>query len=174
MHLLKIFGSLLIIASAASLGLVYSGRYKDRDRNLKLLYNCIQLLETEIIYLANPVPDALDEIYRKGNKKVSYIFREVKEYLVSNRGSSLLDSFQYVSNILKERMYLENEDIEVIMSLARSLGVSDRIDQQKHFKTALIRLEAQQREAHENKEKNVKLYKTLGVLLGITIALILY
>ena len=174
MYMIKIFGSLLIIVSSSSLGLIYSRRYKDRVNNLKLLYNCIQLLETEVIYFANPIPDALDEIYRKGNKKVSYIFRDIKEYLVSNRSFTLFDSFLDVSLTLKEKMYLENEDIEVIMSFGRNLGASDRSDQQKHFKTALMQLETQQRDAEEKKKNNVKLYKSLGVLIGFAIVLILY
>jgi len=174
MHLIKIFGSLLIIISSSSLGLIYSRRFRDRVNNLKLLYNCIQLLETEIVYSANPIPDALDAVYRKGNKRVSYVFKDIKEYLISNRSFTLLDSFLNASETLKERMYLENEDIEVIMSLGRSLGASDRMDQQKHFRTALVQLQAQQRDAEEKKDKNVKLYKSLGVLIGFATVIILY
>lgn len=174
MYMIKIFGSLLIIISSSALGLIYSRRFRDRVNNLKLLYNCVQLLETEIIYSANPIPDALDEVYRKGNKKVSYVFKDIKEHLVSNRNFTLLDSFIYASDILKERMYLENEDIEVILSLGRSLGASDRSDQEKHFKTVLVQLQAQQGDAEEKKNNNVKLYKSLGVLIGFAIVLVLY
>jgi len=172
--MVKIVGSLLIITSSTFLGLLFGGRFRDRVNNIKLLYNCIQILETEVIYSANPIPDALYEVYRKGNKKVSYIFKDIKEHLVSNKNSTLLDSFIYATTTFKEKMFLEDEDIEVIISLARSLGVSDRIDQEKHFKTALIQLQTQQDYAEEKRSINEKLYRSLGVLLGLAIVIIMY
>jgi len=174
MLLLKILGSLMIIASSSLIGYTYGIKYSKRVKNLIYLQNCIQLLETEIIYSATPLPEALENIYRKGNKNVSFIFKDIKEYLTLNRSTSISKSFSYVFNSSKENLCLEGEDIEVFLSLGRSLGASDRFDQEKHFKTALIQIQIQQKGAEESKNKNEKLYKNLGVLAGFAIVLFLF
>jgi stage III sporulation protein AB len=138
-----------------------------------MLQNCIRLLETEIIYSATPLPEALESVYKKGNKKVSFIFKEIKEYLLSNKNASVLDSFIYITNLLKEKLFFTDEDIEIIMTLGRVLGASNRIDQQKHFQLINTQLVNQQREAEDKKLKNEKMYRSLGIMTGLAITIIL-
>jgi len=174
MFTIKIFACLIIILSSAILGFSYSRLYSERLNNLIIFQNCIQILETEIIYAATPLPDALKEVYNKGNKKVSYIFNEIRKYLLNNKNSSVYDGFLHTIHELKENLCFKEQDIEIILSFGRSLGVSNRVDQEKHFKVLEVQLKAQQKEAEEEKLKNGKMYKSLGVLIGFGIVLALY
>ncbi|WP_352420021.1 stage III sporulation protein SpoIIIAB [Proteiniborus sp.] len=174
MLLVKTIGCLIIIISSSTLGFYYSRLYSERVNNLINLQNCIQILETEIIYAATPLPKAFKEVYRKGNKKVSFIFNEIREYLINDKNSSVYDGFLHIASELKESLCFKEEDIEIILSFGRSLGLSNRIDQEKHFKVILLQLKNQQREAEEEKAKNGKMYKSLGVLIGFGIVLALY
>lgn len=174
MFMIKMIGCLIILISSTLIGLEYSKKYTERLNNLIHIQNCIQILETEIVYASNPIPIALKNIYTKGNEKVSFLFEEIREYLLSNTNSNLYDSFSYILEKNKDAIFLDNEDIEVIISLARVLGTSDRIDQQKHFKTALTNIDMKQKDAHMNKIKNGKMYKSLGLLFGFALILILY
>ncbi|RKD34576.1 stage III sporulation protein AB [Thermohalobacter berrensis] len=173
LFILKIIGSLMIVISCSFFGFYLGSRYSKRLNNLIFLQNCIQLLESEVIYSATPLPEALDNVYRKGNKKVSFIFKEIKDHLKSNKVYDIYDSFVYIKDILKNNLHLIDEDIEIILSLGRVLGSSNRDDQQKHFKLVLKQIQTQQKEAEEKKKKNEKLYKNLGVLTGLAIVIIL-
>lgn len=172
MFLLRIIGSLIIIISSSLIGFSYGSKYSKRLNNLMYLSNCIQLLETEVMFAATPIPEALENVYKKGNKKISYIFNNIKENL--RKSLSTNESFKSIYDKLKNELHFEEEDIEIFMTLGRVLGRSDRKDQQKHFKTVLAQLERQQLDAKEKKLKNEKMYKSLGVLGGILITLILY
>lgn len=174
MFLIKTAACLVIILSSSILGFSYSRLYGERLNNLINFQYCIQILETEIIYAANPLPDALREVYNKGNKKVSYIFNEIRKYLLINKDSNVYDGFLHVASELKESLCFKEQDIEIILSFGRSLGISNRTDQEKHFKVILVQLKGQQREAEEEKIKNGKMYKSLGVLIGFGIVLALY
>ncbi len=174
MFLIKSIGSLIIILASSTLGFYHSRLYAERLDNLISFQHCIQILETEIMYAANPLPEALKEVYSKGNKKVSYIFNDIRNHLLSNKNSNVYDGFLSVVSELRESLCFKEEDIAIILSFGRSLGISNRIDQEKHFKVILLQLKNQQREAEEEKVKNGKMYKSLGVLIGFGIVLALY
>ena len=172
MILLKISGSILILLSTSLLGYIYGSSYRDRVNNLVLLENCIRILETEIIYGANPLPEALVNVYRKGNSKVSFVFKEISDQLILNKGT-VLECFQSIENILKEKLKFNDDDIEMFFTLGRTIGASNRIDQEKNFKLLLVQIETLETGAREARDKNEKLYKSLGVLLGLVIVIIL-
>ena len=173
MLLLKILGSIMIIISCSLIGYFYGTRYSKRQRNLIVFQNCISLLETEIIYSATPIPEALESVYKKGNKNVSFVFRDIKDYLLSDKNHSVFDSFVYVTECLKDKLYFKDEDVEIFLSLGRVIGSSDRYDQQKYFKLIHTQLKNQQIEADEARKKNEKMYKSLGVMMGLAITIIL-
>lgn len=174
MFLIKTGACLIIIFTSSALGFSYSRLYNERLNNLINFQYCIQILETEIIYAANPLPDALMEVYNKGNKKVSYIFNEIRKYLLNNKNSNVYDGFLHIATELKEGLCFKKQDIEIILSFGRSLGLSNRMDQEKYFKVLQVQLKGQQREAEEEKMKNGKMFKSLGVLIGFGIVLALY
>lgn len=171
---LKLLGSLFIIISSGFIGREYSKKFTERLNNLLYIQNCIQILETEVVYASNPLPNALENLYIKGNKSVSFLFKDIKEYLLNNKDKSLFDSFKHNLELSKDKLYFKDDDVEVILSLGRTLGTSDVVDQQKHFKTTIMNLEINQQDAREDKDKNAKMYKSLGLLFGTALVLILY
>lgn len=173
MPLVKLFGSILIIISTSLIGFYYGDKYSDRLSNLIYLEQCFKILETEIVYGANPLPEALTNVYKKGNKKVSFVFKEISDHLKANKNGDLFQSFYSVVGILRNSLSLKDEDIELFLSLGRVLGSSDRKDQEKNFNFLFKQISVLQREAKIEKDKNEKLYKNLGILSGITILIIL-
>lgn len=169
----KVLGSFLIIISTSLIGYAYGKSYSERLRNLVYLQQCIKLLETEVIFGATPLPDALMNVYKKGNKKVSFVFREIRSRLLSSKDKSVSESFLEITHILEEDLHLSNEDIQVFLSLGRTLGTSNREEHRKDFKMVISQLKSMENEAREEKDKNEKMYKSLGVLSGIAIVIML-
>lgn len=173
MGLLKFLGGLLIIVSTTSMGFLYGSRFSNRFDNLIFLEQCFKILETEIVYGAVPLPEALTNVYNKGNKKVSFIFEEIKIYLLNNKKGDVFNSFTSVTAVLRDKLNLKERDIEIFLSLGRVLGSSDRQDQEKNFKFILNQIAILQKEAKLERDKNEKMYKNLGILTGIGIVIIL-
>ena len=173
MVLIKFVGVLLIIFSTTLMGFYYGKRYSNRLNNLIYIEQCIKILETEIVYGATPLPEALTNVYNKGNKKVSFIFEDIKVHLLENKKGDVFNSFSYVTNSLKDRLSFKGEDMEILLSLGRVLGSSDRGDQEKSFKLILNQINVLEKEAKLERDKNEKMFKNLGILTGLAIVIIL-
>ncbi|HHV26227.1 MAG TPA: stage III sporulation protein AB [Tissierellia bacterium] len=173
MIILKIIGCTLIVLSSSLIGYIYGKSYKERLENLIYLENCIKILETEIMYGANPLPEALKNVYKKGNKKVSFIFDRISQALKEHKSGEVLECFLMVSDTMKKNLNFKKEDVEVFTNLGRTIGSSNRKDQEKSFKLILAQIKALQKEARLEKEKNEKMFKNLGFLSGLAIVIIL-
>ena len=170
---IKILGSFLIVFSTSIIGYYYGMQFSHRLNNLIYMEQCIKILETEIVYGAILLPEALSNVYNKGNKKVSFIFKEIKEQLLEDKKGDVYSSFIKVSNKLKNDLHFKKEDVEIFLSLGRVLGSSDRKDQEKNFQLILKQISFLEKDARLEKQKNEKMFKSLGVLTGLVIIIIL-
>ncbi|NLX62885.1 MAG: stage III sporulation protein AB [Tissierellia bacterium] len=171
---LKLLGGFLIVFSSTMLGFYYGNRYSKRMENLLLLEHCIKILETEIVYGACPLPEALSNVYKKGNKKVSFIFEKIRTQLLMEKEGDVFNSFSIIAGEIKEKLNFKDEDIELFLSLGRVLGSSDRQDQEKNFRIILNQIQLLQKDAKKERDKNERMYKNLGILMGIAIVIILF
>ena len=64
-------------------------------------------------------------------------------------------------------------DIDIIKGLGRMLGKTDLSGQISEIKLVNNFIDAQIDEAKQEKDKNYKMYKTLGIVVGATIVIIL-
>ena len=162
---LKIIGSVLIIFSTSIMGYCYGKQFSNRLNNLIYMEQCIKILETEIVYGSNLLTEALNNVYLRGNKKVSFIFREIKDHLLSTKDGDVYSSFLVASNSLKNTLSFKDEDIELFLSLGRVLGSSDRKDQEKNFSLILKQISFLQTNARIERDKSERMFKGLGILL---------
>ena len=134
---------------------------------------CFKILETEIVYGATPLPEALNNIYKKGNKRVSFVFRDIRNHLISSGKGDVFYSFHSVIEPLKDELNFIEEDIEIFLSLGRVVGSSNRQDQEKNFKLLLNQIGFLQEDAKVERDKHEKMFKNLGILTGLAIIIIL-
>ena len=104
------------------MGFNYGEQYSSRLNNLIYMEQCIKILETEIVYGAVPLPEALLNVYNKGNKKVSFVFKEIRDHILNNRVEDVYHSFFHVKYILK-KAFAQQQEIEIFLSLGRILGL---------------------------------------------------
>lgn len=173
MIILKTLLLAIIFTICTSIGFLYSKLFCNRLGNLIYLEQCVKMLETEIVYGATVLPEALENIYVKGNPKVGFIFKEIKEDLIENKREDVYLSFLSVKELLYDKLHLKKTDVETFMSLGRVVGTSSRKDQEKNFILILNQISGLILDAREERDKNEKLYRTLGVVTGIGIIIIL-
>lgn len=68
---------------------------------------------------------------------------------------------------------LKKEDKEVLKMLGKMLGKTDKLGQINEINIVSRFLDKQIEDSEEEKKKNEKLYKTLGVVCGLTLAIVL-
>ncbi len=173
MLILKIILYLCIVLVCTVLGYLYSGIYVKRFENLVSLKGAIKILETEIVYGATPLPEALSNVYRKASPKVRDIFKDIENDLASNKRVLAFDSFLYVEEKMYSDYCFKKQEIEAFMDLGRVIGGSDRVDQEKNLTLILDQMDGFIDEARDERDKNEKMYRNLGVLSGLGIIIML-
>ncbi len=169
----KILGSILIIFSTSIIGYILAHRYTERIQQLKNIYLSFQILETEIIYLSNSLPIAMQRVGNKSNPIVKNIFTDTHQMLSKKAGYSMEEAWNKSIHNNFSNTSLIKEDCEILIDFGKNLGSTDKENQVKNFKFIYLQLEKQQKDAETLKIKNEKMYKSLGALVGIAIVILL-
>lgn len=172
--LLKIICSIIIVISTSLLGNIFANTYVERTRLLNSLLSTLQMLETEIVYGATPVPILLKKIGKKSKRELENIFITAANLLDEKQGQTLEEVwYKSVAEETKNTVF-NKEDIEILLALGKNLGISNCEDQIKHIRLIQEDIKRQYELSLIEQGKNVKLYKNLGFLLGLSIVIILY
>ena len=101
------------------------------------------------------------------------IFFITAEEVRENKNVSAGDIFKQVVDDEKIFLNLNSDDIEILKELGISLGQTDLEGQLKNIRLVYNSLKSQLESAKEEKGKNFKLYRNMGVLCGLIIIIIL-
>lgn len=171
--MLHLMGALVVVSAAGMVGLQVAAGYSRRPRQLSALQQSLQLLDTEIMYVATPLPEALKRAGRSGEAAVDRIFTGAAERLEQSRGWSAAEAWQTSLEQEYPRTALNLEDFQVLQAFGQGLGCSDRDEQHKRIAMTSWQLRQGEEKARRDSEKNGKIWRYGGFLLGISIALLL-
>lgn len=173
MLLFKLILYLNIFLICSCLGFLYGERYSLRLKGLNSILETLRLLEMEILVFANPLPYALENVSGRVSREFGEILNMLKGQLNFNQTGDLYTSFVDVSPELKRRYNLRDEDINAFLSIGKVIGKSSRTDQERQFNHIQGQLELLISEAREERKRNGKMYRSLGVLTGLGMIIIL-
>lgn len=172
--IIKVIISTLIVCCSSLIGVIYAKTYTERTRLLNNIIGTLQMLESEIVYSATPLPFLLKKISRRNNTEITRIFNSTVEILDKKSGFTFSEAWQMAIKEETKYSVLRREDIELLIQFGNTLGVSDIEDQVKHIRLAMEEIKRSYEQSIVEQNKNVKMYKNLGVLFGITVVIILF
>jgi stage III sporulation protein AB len=164
----------MVVAATSWIGLQIANQYRQRPLQLREFQSSMQCLETEISYGLTPLPRALERVAKLHQGLVGEIFATARDILLFKQGISVREAWNEAVHNLWDRLALAPSDREILVNFGSTLGVSDRNDQVKHLKLAMAQLANAEAQAWDAKEKNERMYKSLGVLGGLAIVILLY
>ncbi len=170
MELIKYIGLALILGSCSYIGILISKKYANRVKELKEIKSALNIFITKIKYTYEPIPKIFEEISdkTKENKNVSNIFKNAcKDMQEYEAGEAWNRSLENTSTNMKK------EDIEVLKGLSKLLGRVDAEGQVREVELVDNFLNTQIEEAEKERIKNEKMYRTLGISIGVAITVIL-
>lgn len=171
--MLKILGSLIVVIAAGGIGLIYSGMYVERVRQIREMQYALQILETEMIYSALPLGEALEFTSKKSSSAIAGLLDEMAKILKSRAKDNVYDTFREAYRLKKDQLCFGKEEIDVLEAFVQSLGNSDIEGQKKNFNITIKKLEELEKKAEATRVKNERLYRYLGVCTGLLIVIIL-
>ena len=166
MIILKIIILILIFITSYLIGNKIAKQYSKRVEELEDMKNSLNILETKIRFSKEPLSVIFKEI---GNlSKNKEIFKKANENM-----RTMLAGDSWKEAIENSNTNLKKEDIEILSTLGNMLGKTDSEGQVNQIEEIKELLNIQIKTANIEKQKNEKLYKTLGMTIGLAIVIIL-
>lgn len=169
---LKLIGGMMVIGSTTIAGRILASGYSNRPKDLNILQGALQTLETEIIYGSTPLPEAIMLVGQRVNGKVGNIFNAISRILKADNCLTVKEAWEIGINETWEDTALLKSDTEILLSLGKNIGISDRKDQEKHLKLAREIIKQQLVKAEDLAVKNVRMWNYLGFSSGLVLVLL--
>lgn len=170
----KLIGAVIIVLVCTVVGFQIARRYADRSRQIRMFVAALKVLETEIFYAATPLSDACDRMASRVPAPVGTFFLHLSTKLRDGRGITAAEAWTETLAEHRKSLVLRESDYGVLHNFGQTLGVSDREDQIKHIHLAVSHLGTEETQARDDQVRYEKMWRSLGVLLGLTVVILLY
>ena len=167
--MIKIVGVLMIIGSSGFLGRYIYILLKDRRDLLRELISAVDILQAEIVFKRSELCEAFEVICRRIGGKSRIFWSSVTDKL--KEGEKLETAFEQSSKHLSARG-MTKEDGDILMSFCSVLGRYDSYEQASMLKNIRIMLERQYAQSEKEFSEKGRLYRALGLSIGIIAALV--
>lgn len=164
---------LTIVCVSTFIGYILSNKYSHRVKELQELITALELFETRINYTYDTIPDCFRYISTYINGNIGNIFSKTADILENENDKSTGDCFKNVLDEERFMLNLKDVDIEILKGLSVSLGQIDLDSQIKNIKLIIHTLNNSLEQAEDEKMKNFKLYRNMGLLTGLVLMIIL-
>ena len=169
MQIIKIFILGIILLSSSFIGRILANKFKNRLEELKEMKNTLNIFKTKIKFTYEPIPIIFEEISKSSKSNIGKIFetaqRKLKDQIASKSWNEAIEETN--SN-------LTQNDKETLKMFSKMLGETDLEGQISQINITLSFLDKQIQEAETEKNKNEKLYKKLGTIMGLALVIILF
>lgn len=175
MFILKIVGVCVLVLATSMYGFSMSNAYIKRIENLKELKKCIVLLDGELRYNSTPIRIAMDKIAQRNTSVYSMFFNAISMSMEDDNSLHLGTAWEHaVSKILvDEKYYMNDSDKKKLIEFGKTIGNLDSDSIMSAFEGYMFELENDLSESNDEKTTKVKLYKTMGILSGLFIAILI-
>lgn len=168
MIIIKYISLFLLFIMLSYIGIILSEKYKNRVIELKEMKNALNMLETKMKFTYEPIPNIFLEIAENFKNNIGNIFKKsvdlMKEKTAGNAWQKALE---------KSTSSFKKEDVDILKNLSNLLGKTSLEGQISEIELTKNFLETQIKKAEEEERKNKKMYRSLGVILGLVIVIIL-
>ncbi len=168
MLVVKILIYSFIFLSSSLIGILISKKYVNRVNELIEFKTALNMFKTKMKYTYEPIPDIFSEISNSLNSNISNVFKTA-----SKKMCKLSAGTAWNVALELEGLNISEEDKSVLGNLGKLLGKTDISGQLNQIELTTEFLDNQIKKAEQERIKNERLYKTLGVIIGMTIVIIL-
>ncbi|AOY77062.1 stage III sporulation protein SpoIIIAB [Clostridium formicaceticum] len=172
--LVKLMISLVIIGCSSLIGIIYANTFIERTKLLANVLSTLQMLETEIVFSATPLPELLSKVGKKSRAEIGCILEATAEILGKKEGDLFSEAWRKAVERESVSTVFTKEDIQILLALGNTLGISDTHDQVKHIRLAMEEIKRNYELSIIVQNKSVRLYRNLGFLVGITIVIVFF
>ena len=158
-----------IFGLSTAIGLVISKTYENRVVELKEFKNILNIMKTKIKFTYEPLAEIFKQIANNNDTNVEKIFGQMANQITYYQTRDVWENCIQDADIS-----INQEDKDILKKLGKLLGQTDVEGQVSEIEVTQNFLNMQIEKAEEDKKKNQKMYKTLGVTIGLIFVIILF
>lgn len=171
--LMKIMGSVFLIAGTSGYGFWKAGCYKNRIRLLEQLRQMVFLLKGQVLYANATLEEAFEAVGRRTEGQIARLFLHVAEAIRGQQGEAFFTIWkEAVEELLADSDFAE-EDRQQLAAMGEHLGFLDRDMQERNLLLYLEQLDVRIEELQEHRQERCRLYTSLGIMAGMFLAILL-
>lgn len=171
MLVFKLILAVIIVGITTYIGYSLSTKLRKREETLRECVTFFNLVENEIKYNLTILPNAYEISRQKLKSDLNVAMAQIVQDILENDNYALTNQ-SIVKNIDKIRE-LTSYDKNLIISTLKNLGRSDLDSQINILENSKNLIIAQIEEALNYKNKNSKLYRVVGTIVGVMIVIVL-
>lgn len=172
--MVKFIGALMILMASTAIGILKGHHLAARPKQFQQLRSDLTLLEMEVNYAATPLPEALAKVAHYSEEPIRTLWVETRAGLSNGEGLLAEEAWQQGVEALANKGAFKEIDLSVLRDFGAGLGLANRQEQLKKFKLLQEQLRSLQLQAEEVRTKNERMWRTMGVLGGIALIILLY
>lgn len=157
-----------IFGLSTGIGFLISKSYQNRVLELKEFKNILNIIKTKIKFTYEPLAEIFKQISKDNDTEIEKIFGKMANQLSDCQAKEVWE------NCIQEAdINIKQSDKDILKKLGKLLGQTDVEGQINEIEVTEGFLNMQIEEAEEEKKKNQKIYKTLGIVAGLVFVIIL-
>ena len=158
-----------IFGLSTAIGVAISKIYENRVNELKEFKNILNIMKTKIKFTYEPLAEIFKQIANNNDTNVEKIFGQMANQITYYQTREVWENC-----IQDAAISINQEDKDILKRLGKLLGQTDVEGQVSEIEVTQNFLNMQIEKAEEDKKKNQKMYKTLGVTIGLIFVIILF
>lgn len=164
---IKLVMLVLILIICTQIGILKAKTYDNRVIALKKFKNALEMLKSKIEFTYEPIKDIFEEISKIIYSEQDNVFASTIN-IIDEKGVN--DSWNLA---VENENNFNDEDKSTIKMFGKLLGKTDKAGQINEINLTSKLVDRLIEKAESEKAKNYKLFKTLGVVIGIGTCIIL-
>ena len=169
MYIFKCMLLILIFFLSSAIGIMIAKVYENRVKELKEFKNVLNIMKTKMKFTYEPLEEIFKEISSNNSTKIEEIFGKMSNQILYEQVKNVWEDC-----IQEADISINQEDKDVLKKLGKLLGQTDVEGQVSEIDVTQSFLDVQIEKAEEEKKKNQKMYKTLGIVVGLVFVIILF
>jgi len=170
--IMNILGAFIVIGASSLAGIYYGNLETYRMRDLQEIKKGLSILRSQVDYIRAPLHEAMQHISERLSIPASRIFEMMAELLVHERNSKVAHMWEAAIDQHGGALYLNEEDIDNIKAFGGILADIDSSLQLANIDLLVNYIDGQVSGLSVSRDKNKKLYRSLGLLCGTLIVII--
>lgn len=160
---------LAIFALSTAIGFFIAKSYQNRVVELKEFKNILNIMKTKIKFTYEPLAEIFKQISKDNESEVEKIFGQMANQITYYQAKDVWENCIQDADIS-----IKQEDKDVLKKLGKLLGQTDIEGQISEIEVIENFLDMQIENAEDERKKNQKMYKTLGIVAGLVFVIILF